>query len=157
MNDTACGAIRELIPDFVANRLGPEEAAEVDEHVTACAECRAELELAQTIFASRAPAPAGLLERVTRTAVAAPRAPSRTWWGVSAAAVAALALGIGISSERAEPVLDVPGFAYEVDEGVVWSSDDGLLAGAPLLDGLSDESLLLLLDEISAGSPGGAA
>jgi len=157
MNDTACGAIRELIPDFVGNRLGPDEAAEVDEHVTVCAECRAELELAQVIFASRAPVSEGLLERVERTAVAIPRAPSRTWWGVSAAAVAALALGIGISSERAEPVLDVPGFAYEVEEGFVWSSDDGLLAGAPLLDGLSDESLLLLLDEISAGSPGGAA
>jgi hypothetical protein len=53
--------------------------------------------------------------------------------------------------------VDVPGFAYEAEEGDVWSSDDGLIAGAPLFDGLSDESLLQLLDELSVGYPGGAA
>jgi hypothetical protein len=36
-------------------------------------------------------------------------------------------------------------------------SDDGLLAGAPLFDGLSDEALVALLDELSLEGPGGAA
>jgi anti-sigma factor RsiW len=157
MSDMACGSIREMIPDFIGSRLGDEELDEVERHITECGECRAELELAQMIFASRASVPESLLERVRRSAVAAPRAPSRAWWGVSAAAVAALALGIGISSEQTETTLDVPGFASEVEEGVVWSSDDGLMAGAPLFDALSDESLLQLLDDLAAGSPGGAA
>ena len=41
------------------------------------------------------------------------------------------------------------------DEGV-WLSDDGLLAGAPALDGLSDEALLQLLEELVGGSAGGS-
>lgn len=159
MSDTTCGTIRELVPDSVASRLSRDELDAVERHVAACGECRGELELAQTLYATRARAPEGLAERV-RSAVAAelrmPARPARTWWGLSAAAVAALALGIGISSEPSEP-LDVPGFAYEVEEGIVWSSDDGLVAGAPLFEGLSDEALLQLLDELSAGGPGGAA
>jgi anti-sigma factor RsiW len=157
MSDTTCGTIRELIPDFIGSRLAEEAVETVERHLAECGECRAELELAQMIFASRARAPEGLLDRVTRVTAESRHAPSRTWWGVSAAAVAALALGIGISSERAEMTVDVPGFAYEAEEGDVWSSDDGLIAGAPLFDGLSDESLLQLLDELSVGSPGGAA
>jgi hypothetical protein len=38
-----------------------------------------------------------------------------------------------------------------------WVSEDGLIAGAPALDGLSDEALQILLDEMGAGGPGGAA
>jgi hypothetical protein len=157
MSDFACGTIRELIPDFVASRLGAEDLEAVEGHVTECGDCRAELELAQMILASRPRVPAGLLDRVTRAVAANRRAVSRPWWGISAAAVAALALGIGMPSERAQAPLDVPGFAYEAEEGQVWMSDDGLLAGAPLFDGLSDEALVALLDELSLEGPGGAA
>jgi anti-sigma factor RsiW len=157
MSDTACGTIRELIPHFVGSLLEDVELEAVERHVAACADCRAELELAQAIFASRARVPAGLLERIARTSAAVPRAPSRAWWGLSAAAVAALALGIGMASEQIPGTLDVPGFAYEPGEGGYWSSDDGLVAGAPLFETLSDESLLLLLDELMGGAPGGAA
>jgi anti-sigma factor RsiW len=155
MSDFACGTIRELIPDFVASRLGAEDLEAVESHVTDCGDCRTELELAQMILASRAPVPAGLLERVTLAVAADRRAAARPWWGISAAAVAALALGIGMSSERASGPGDVPGFAYEVEEGAVWLSDDGLVAGAPLFEGLSDEALVALLDELSLDGPGG--
>ena len=43
------------------------------------------------------------------------------------------------------------------DEGEVWASDDGLVAGAPLFDGLSDDALQELLNELSSGSLGGSA
>ena len=82
---------------------------------------------------------------------------SRPWWGLTAAAVAALALGIGMSSEQSQPVVEVPGFAYEAEEGDVWLSEDGLVAGGPMFDGLSDEALVALLDEISLGDSGGSA
>jgi anti-sigma factor RsiW len=156
MSEFACGMIRELIPDFVASRLGEDDLEAVEAHVTECAECRGELELAQMILASRSRVPAGLLDRVTRAVSADRRGPSRPWWGISAAAVAALALGIGMSSERSSGPMDVPGFAYEVEEGDVWLSDDGLVAGAPMFDGLSDEALVALLDELSLEGPGGA-
>ncbi len=158
MNGAECGTARELIPDFVAGDLPADEVERVERHVRACAECRAELELVQVLLASRTSAPEGLLERITRAQLAERRAPARTWWGVSAAAIAALALGIGITSDPTpETTVEVPGFAQEAEEGEIWLSDDGLLAGAPALDDLSDEALLQLLDELTVGSTGGSA
>ena len=82
---------------------------------------------------------------------------SRPWWGITAAAVAALALGIGISFDRAEqPESAIPSYAYELEDGELWLSDDGLIAGAPALDALSDEALLQFLDELDVGGAGGA-
>lgn len=153
-----CGRVREQIPDYVAGALDAEQRAMVESHARACAACRAELELAQVLFDSRPAVPAALIGRLERAVAADRPAPTRTWWGLSAAAIAALALGIGISSSGApEAATDVPGYAYEADEGEIWLSDDGLLAGAPALGELSDEALLELLDELSTGSGGGTA
>lgn len=158
MNDHMCGTVRELIPDFVGSRLSSPDFEVVERHVLDCAECSAELELAQVILAGRPSAPPELLERLLRSVSSSRQRPARTWWGVSAAAIAALALGIGMSSDPSrEAPVDVPGYAYEVEEGDIWLSDDGLMAGAPLFDGLSDDALLQLLDELSVGSAGGAA
>ena len=154
--NTDCGAIRELIPGLVAARLRADEAARVLGHVETCADCRAEMELVTLLHATRAEAPAGLLDRITRET--ARGRPVRTWWGISAAAIAALALGIGIVSEDASvPGSEVPAFVTEAEEGEIWLSDDGLVAGAPAFDDLSDEALLQLLDELSNVSTGGAA
>jgi hypothetical protein len=161
MNNEMCGTVRELIPDFVGNRLSEVGLQTVERHVVDCRQCAAELELAQMIFAGRPRVPEGLLERLVtsvRTARAPHVEPSRGWWSVAAAAVAALALGIGLSSHASVGApADVPGYAYEVDEGEIWVSDDGLLAGAPLFDDLSDDALLQLLDELSVASSGGTA
>jgi hypothetical protein len=157
MNDFECGRVRDLIPGFVGSRLTPEDLETVEVHLTDCGDCRAELELAQTILASRPIVPDGLLAKITAAVTGERRSRTRPWWGLSAAAVAALALGIGLSSQSEETRPDVPGFAYEAEEGDVWLSDDGLVAGAPLFDGLSDEALLTLLDEITLGAAGGSA
>ena len=157
-NEVECGRVRELIPDYVSATLAASERARVDAHVRACGECRAELELANLLYASRPAVPAALLGRIQRATKADRRAPAHTWWGVSAAAIAALALGIGITSNGApEPSAEVPSYAYEAEEGEIWVSDDGLVAGAPALDELSDEALLQLLDELSTGTGGGSA
>jgi Putative zinc-finger len=167
MSGTECAVVRELLPDFATNRLAAEDVDRVDVHVSACADCRLERDLARSLFEARPAPPSGLADRIIedlhrdRSNRARPRV-HRPWWGVSAAAVAALMLGIGISSDRAvvegpdEPVLDVPEYAIELEEGGLWISDDGMLAGAPSLDGLSDEALLELLDELTVGSSGGA-
>ena len=158
MSDLQCGAARELIPDLVGGRLASGDAASVQEHLTSCAECRAEVELAQLIFASRADVPSELADRVVAAVHSGRVGSRRPWWGITAAAVAALALGIGIVSEpSSELEPEVPGYAYEVEEGALWLSDDGLLAGAPSLDALSDEALEQLLDELLVGAAGGSA
>jgi anti-sigma factor RsiW len=159
MIDMSCGAIREAIPDYVANRLDADALGAVESHLETCTECASELELVQALYAGRPRVPAGLSARV-RAAVAGDRAAmQRPWWGLTAAAVVAVALGIGIVSEPTGPGggADVPGYAYEVEEGTVWASDDGLVAGAPSLDLLSDEALQQLLDELTVGGSGGAA
>ena len=154
--NTECGAIRELIPDLAAARLPAAAAARVESHLAGCAGCRAELDVVRLLYGSKADAPAGLLDRIVGATHA--RRPSRTWWGVSAAAIAALALGIGIVSDDASPPAgEVPAFVREAEEGEIWLSDDGLVAGAPALDDLSDEALLELLDELTNVSTGGAA
>jgi len=158
MNNEACGTVRELIPDFVGNRLSAADLGVVDSHVLDCPECGAELALARVVLASRLKPPPELLERLLQSVGTVRHRPAQTWWGISAAAIAALALGIGISSDpAAQAPVDVPGYAYEVEEGDIWLSDDGLVAGAPLLDGLSDDVLLQLLDELSLASSGGSA
>jgi len=158
MMERECGQIRELIPDFVAGRVAEEEAASVQAHLRDCAECRDEVELVSLLLASRPEAPADLASRLEVAVRRSRPAAIRPWWAVTAAAIAALALGIGIASDPPSGVdVEVPAFAYEVDEGVLWSSDDGLVAGAPMLDQLSDEALEQLLDELVLGSTGGAA
>jgi hypothetical protein len=157
MSEQMCCEARELIPDFVRGALADAQRAAVERHVAGCPDCEAELGLARLVFAGRPQAPAALLERLLATVEVERDRPARTWWGVSAAAVAALALGIGLSSTPSATPADVPGYAYELNEGEIWVSDDGLLAGAPLFDGLSDDALLQLLDELSVESTGGSA
>jgi anti-sigma factor RsiW len=159
MNTNDCATIRTMIPDDVGGRLDADERANLGRHADACAECGAERDLARLLLASRSHAPAGLAERVSRVVRLDREAVRRPWWGLSAAAVAALALGVGVASKptSADSAPDVPGYAYELEEGAIWSSDDGLLAGAPPLDLLSDEALQQLLDELTVGGPGGAA
>ena len=65
--------------------------------------------------------------------------------------------GFIVDTHGATALPEVPGYAYEVEEGDIWASDDGLMAGAPLFDELSDEALLQLLDELALGSAGGSA
>ncbi|MDG2283007.1 MAG: hypothetical protein P8L45_07780 [Longimicrobiales bacterium] len=150
MSQTDCGTIRECLPDFAAGRLDDDAGNAVTAHLPTCAECRAELELIQMLLAAPPMVPAALEDQLT-TAVRTSRQPTgRPWWGISAAAVAALALGIGVSTDRPEAIDGpVPDFASETGEGELWPSDDGLLAGEPSLDGLSDEALIELLEELT--------
>lgn len=158
MSNVKCETVREWIPDYVGGRLAQLDDASMQSHLDACDECKAEAELARRIFESRVTAPDGLANRV-RDAVRYDRTSvRRPWWGITAAAVAALALGIGISPDGPDQLESViPGYAYELEGEDLWLSDDGLIAGAPALDALSDEALLQFLDELEVGGAGGAA
>lgn len=158
MTEVRCETARELIPDFVGGRLPAAEASQVAAHLATCGDCRAEAELAGFLYAGRPEVPAALAARV-RAAVLADRRPTRRpGWGLAAAAVAVLALGIGVSSRNpADTRVSVPGYVAEGTATDAWLSDDGMVAGAPALDGLSDDALRTLLDELGSGGTGGAA
>jgi ferric-dicitrate binding protein FerR (iron transport regulator) len=158
MTEFHCETAREWIPDYVARRLDAPRRSSVAAHLDACAECAEEAELASLLLGSIPAPPSGLADRVRGAIARDRRSGRRPWWGLSAAAVAALALGIGLANDRADgPGPVVPAYAYEADGGELWPSDDGLIAGAPVFDDLSDEALGQLLDELDSGRSGGAA
>lgn len=151
MNDMGCERTRELIPLRAAGAVSADEAAAVDGHLAACAECRAEAQLVQALFESRPPVPTGLPDRIGNAVRFEGRAVRRPWWGIAAAAVAVLAVGIGVMNGADESTLVVPVYASEASESDVWLSDDGVIAGEATLDGLSDEALEQLLTELAMG------
>jgi predicted anti-sigma-YlaC factor YlaD len=152
----SCEAARELIPDRVGGRLDAGEASRVDAHLDSCDACRAEADFVRLLFTSRPVAPRELVSRVRLAVRADTGSVRRPWWGLAAAAVAVLALGIGVASRGAtEARVPVPGFVAEGTAVNVWFADDGMIAGAPALDGLSDDALQALLDELGSGGSGG--
>lgn len=156
MSNVKCETVREWIPDYVSGRPSGLDVASLESHLETCDECKAEVGLARLIFESRIDAPDGLARRVREAVRSDHTSGSRPWWSISAAAVAALAIGIS-SNNLAQIEISVPGYAYESETGDLWLSDDGLIAGAPAFDGLTNEALLQLLDELDVGETGGAA
>jgi anti-sigma factor RsiW len=157
MSVSMCETIRERIPTHARGELSQAESSELQVHTEACADCRAEVDLARSLFMSRPVPPADLAARVQDAVRFDRRSVHRPWWGLTAAAVAALALGIGFAGDSSVTDVVVPEYAYEVENQGLWLSDDGLVAGAPSLEDLSDEALAQLLDELTVGSAGGAA
>lgn len=93
MTDCPDGAVRDLLPELVNDRLAPDVRRRVDAHVRNCADCQQEVELLRALRAS--------LRRVSVvdvgtivSAIPAYRAPRRSWGGWrAAAAIMLLAVG----------------------------------------------------------------
>jgi len=159
MSSNDCATIREMIPDVAAGRADAAARGVVDSHTAACDECAAELRLARGLAETIPVAPVDLSARVLDAVRNGRRPARRGWWGLSAAAVAALALGIGITSGPVENGTSAGSgeIAIESEEEELWLSEDGILAGAPVLETLSDEALAELLDELTPSTQGGQA
>jgi predicted anti-sigma-YlaC factor YlaD len=153
MNENVCASVAERLPEWAAGILPAQERDRLEAHLEACGSCRAEAELVRLLREGRPRAPDGLAERIRAGIRYERNALSRPWWGVAAAAVATLAVGIGVMSSRGgSTTVTVPAYAATADttETSMWLSDDGLIAGAPALDELSDQALEQLLQEMGA-------
>jgi hypothetical protein len=111
------------------------------------------------MYVSRPSAPDGLVARIEQGVRTPRRSAHRPWWGLAAASVAAVAMGIGVMAKDSPPAAEaeVPAMVAGAEETSLWVADDGVVAGAPALDGLSEEALLMLLDEMESDPTGGAA
>lgn len=163
MTNMTCATVQDLLPELATGRLGGGESESVESHLAGCSRCREALDVLTLLTASPpTEAPPELEARIqaavrqelamtgTRRAPAAHGA-RRGWhipapaWGLAAAAVLALVMGRTLlPGGEQEPEL----LALGQEDLPVLLADDGMVAGAPVFDGLSDDDLALLLEEL---------
>ena len=158
MTGRDCEIIRDLLPELAAGSIAPEELGMVEAHLGSCPDCRMELDLVMALRGARPEVPPELEARI-QARVREERARDvtpifrRPWrapaWALSAAAVVILALSTGVIwNQRVLDVVQDPIVVASQDPlPEAWLWDDGMVAGAPVFDGLSDEDLEALLEE----------
>jgi anti-sigma factor RsiW len=165
MNSLPCGTVRDLLPEWMADSLHGGEAEELEAHLAGCPGCREELAVLETLLLARPEPPSGLEARIQaavrqemlRNALEArkPRVLPMVWrrdwipaWAL-AAAVVLLALGARLILNPRGPDATLGPIMVAIQQPLpeAWLWDDGIVAGAPVFDGLSDEDLEALLQE----------
>lgn len=168
MKSVRCEEVKDLLPEWTADLLVHARREAVETHLPDCAECREEAELLRAVLASRPTAPEGLEARIQArvredfsrapathegTVRALRPRPGRLWapaWALSAAALAALSLGIGVlwNGNLPEVTIEPVEVASQEPLPEAWLWDDGVVAGAPVFDDLTDEELQALIEEM---------
>lgn len=151
MNGWSCDRVQDVLPDHVAGRLPRLDAEAVAGHVAACHNCAAEAALVARLLAGQPDVPAGMAPRIQeavrqgrdRTAAAAPRR-----WRVAAAAAAVVFVAAGgwLWLGGGNGPAQVAGAWDPLPRD--WPTGDGMMAGAPVLQDLSDEVIMALLEEM---------
>ena len=174
MNDCVNGDIRDVLPELVNGTLPAGDVARVQEHVNACADCAAEVELLRTARAAMRLAPAMDTARIaaavqasTAQRLAARRAPAARIARIASLSLVAVIGALGVwslrdSSPAGPAAPDVPAaVALDAPEGqptverARTAEDQPARAPVQLALGgdmsqLGDDDLLALLSEVSA-------
>lgn len=175
MNGRACETVRDRLVEYRAGALPALDAAATRAHLDRCAECASEVELLRDLDGARRTAPEGFTERVMaayrgeRAGLAA-SVPGRAVVSgrlrgtgfaarfralpVAAALAGILIVGAVIARTGFGPAMpaDDPA-ATQVEAGLAilpWPGDDGVLAGAPALDALTNDEIEALLEELDS-------
>jgi len=171
MSAEDCDRIKEVLPEWIQETLDPELGTEITGHLATCPDCSREVEVLRRLLSARPTPPDGLAARIQarlKEEIAVDAGPESTpapgevmpllrrhrWtptWALSAAAVVILSLGIGIVWNGAEiPELGQSSSqaASEDPAPEAWLWDDGMVAGAPVYDGLTDDQLETLIEEL---------
>ena len=172
MDDCVNGEIRDLLPELVSGTLPAGEVARVQEHVRACADCGAEVELLRAARAAMRLAPtmdttriAEAVQASTSRRLAARRIPAR------AGRIAALALivvlgAVGLWSTRDAAVVSdsagAPAVAVAAEAPAAVAQPVAVTEPRPAtrapvqlalggdMSGLEDDQLLALMQEVAA-------
>lgn len=164
MSEWSCANVRDRLPEHVTGRLAVDEAGPMASHLRSCPGCAAEADLLAALLTTRAEAPVGLADRIRR-AVLDERPPAgarpatspstRRWlgvprWALAAAAALVLALGTGLFWHDVTPGSGEGPLARVALDPVpeTWMDDEAVVAGAPVLDALTEEALQALLEEM---------
>jgi anti-sigma factor RsiW len=139
MNDCPNGAVRDLLPDYLHDRLDANDRTEVEAHLRSCADCRTELALLAELRGALRRAPA---VDVSAIAAAIPpyRRVGRRWsanWRIAASITLLVAGGASVALiQRAAP----PAPAR--------SARPELAVGTAVVSDLSDRELATLINQI---------
>jgi len=164
MSATACGTVRDRLPEWAAGLLPLREAGELEAHLATCEACRGEAEVVRMLLEVRPEPSSDLAVRIT-AALAEAGAPGglgrarragahrllrglRPAWALPAAAVLVLALGTALFLDREGGDESPPTVAAVDLLADSWLWEESMVAGAPTLESLSDEELARLLEEL---------
>lgn len=171
MSDCVNGDIRDVLPELINETLPAGDVARVQEHVRACADCSAEVELLRTARAAMRLAPtmdttriAAAVQASTAQRLAARRAPAARVARVAGLALVAVIGALGVWSLRdSSPALPEAPATVAVTapeqqravEQAQSAESQGVLVPVQLALGgdmsqLGDDELLALLSEVSA-------
>lgn len=172
MNDCVNGEIRDLLPELVSGTLAAGEAVRVQEHVRACADCAAEVELLRTVRAAMRLAPpmntariAEAVQASTARRLAARRIPARV--GRIAALSLIVVLGVvglwttrdsaGVTDAGIAPVITAAGESPAAVAQPVAATQAPAAPRAPVqlalggdVSQLDDDELVALMQEVAA-------
>jgi len=142
------------LPDWIEGNLGDADRALLEEALAKDPELRAEAEFVRAVRQSRMEPPAELASSII-TRLDQERASLRrrsrfaSTWRLSTAAILVLAMGTAVvwrNQFRTIPTASTAPVLTLISDA--WLLDDGVVAGGAVLDELSDDELILLLDEL---------
>lgn len=135
MIDCPNGDVRDVLPDYVNERLVAHERAEVESHLSSCAACRDEVKLLRGLRATLRRAPAVNVDAIA-AAIPPYRAPVKRGWGsgwrVAAALVAIAVGGTSIALLRDGSPSDEPAPSRQVALGTGTTPDSAAPRGTPV-------------------------
>ena len=150
MKTMNCEYVREVYVDVLYGRVSEEIAAAVRTHLAECGDCRAEVELVDSLQAAPVTVPDGLHARIMRDVANPPRrrAPAARHLAMAATVAAALIGGtIMLQSDRSpvnpSPQLGDGGLGFVTVEAA-------MVSGTGSLQDLTVEELEQLLGEIES-------
>jgi anti-sigma factor RsiW len=142
MTDCSNVTMREMLPDMLHDRLSADARGQVEAHLAACADCRAELELLRAVRAgARAPRVdiAGITARIAPYRRQSFVASASRSWAFRAAAAVVLVVGTAT-------LLEIGGAGSDVDTVFASAAEPELSLGG--LSDMTDSDLRALAQEM---------